>query len=228
MDLTDLKQHGFAVLTDFLPTETTNELRRQAEKLQAINLRFLFKMWPEIRLLAGSQLMLGLAKEIVGADARAVRSTLFDKTPTSNWKVPAHQDCTVFVKEKVEGLAGFGPWTVKEDHVSVQPSAEVLSSMIAFRLHLDDCNIENGPLRIWPGSHLHGRLGDAGIEEWICTSEPKTCPVSAGGLLIMHPLLIHASSAANVPGHRRVVHIDYAPLALPGGLEWLDAVGDDD
>jgi hypothetical protein len=37
----------------------------------------------------------------------------------------------------------------------------------------------------------------------------------------MKPLVLHASSPAAEPGHRRVIHIDYASCALPSGLEWF-------
>jgi hypothetical protein len=42
----------------------------------------------------------------------------------------------------------------------------------------------------------------------------------AGGLLVMRPLLVHASSAATRPGRRRVLHLDFAREALPAPLRW--------
>ena len=36
----------------------------------------------------------------------------------------------------------------------------------------------------------------------------------------MRPLLLHASASGTAPGHRRVVHLEYAAEPLPGGLEW--------
>jgi len=44
-----------------------------------------------------------------------------------------------------------------------------------------------------------------------------SCVVDAGGVLLMRPLLIHASSAASNAAHRRVIHIDYAACPLDGG-----------
>jgi hypothetical protein len=38
--------------------------------------------------------------------------------------------------------------------------------------------------------------------------------------LLMRPLLVHSSSAAVRPGHRRVVHFDYAAGELADGLRW--------
>ena len=36
----------------------------------------------------------------------------------------------------------------------------------------------------------------------------------------MRPLLLHASSIAIVPTHRRVIHLEYASQSLADGLEW--------
>lgn len=47
----------------------------------------------------------------------------------------------------------------------------------------------------------------------------KAIPVR-GLLFDMRPLLLHASSAANVPSHRRVIHLEFAGAALPDGLAW--------
>jgi len=41
----------------------------------------------------------------------------------------------------------------------------------------------------------------------------------------MCPLILHASSKAVSPSHRRVIHIEYAGAELPGGLEWHTRIG---
>jgi hypothetical protein len=50
------------------------------------------------------------------------------------------------------------------------------------------------------------------------------CLVPIGGVVMMRPLLLHASSAATEPRRRRVIHLEYAVDALPGGVEWFEAV----
>ena len=157
---------------------------------------------------------------VLGRDARVVRGILFDKTEGSNWKVPWHQDVTIAVKARVD-TAGFGTWSIKEGVQHVQPPASVLEQMLSVRLHLDDCPEENGALRVIPGSHRQGKLEERVIQELAERSEAATCAIGRGGALVMRPLLIHASSASKVPGHRRVIHFDYAAVALPAGLEWL-------
>jgi hypothetical protein len=43
----------------------------------------------------------------------------------------------------------------------------------------------------------------------------------------MRPLILHASSPAEVPSHRRVVHLEYAADCLPGTVEWFESNADE-
>jgi ectoine hydroxylase-related dioxygenase (phytanoyl-CoA dioxygenase family) len=81
---------------------------------------------------------------------------------------------------------------------------------VALRVHLDDSTSENGPLRVIPGSHERGILSDAGIRELVAREHPHECIVARGGVLVMRPLLVHASSKSAAPAPRRVLHIEYA------------------
>jgi ectoine hydroxylase-related dioxygenase (phytanoyl-CoA dioxygenase family) len=159
---------------------------------------------------------------MLGTKARVVRGLLFDKTPDANWKVAWHQDLSIAVRQRIE-VPGFGPWSNKAGVTHVQPPVAVLENMITVRLHLDDCGPENGPLRVLPGSHSAGVLAPASIGQWTRDVAPVDCHVAAGGAVVMRPLLLHASSTANCPGHRRVVHLEFASGPLPGGLEWFEA-----
>lgn len=175
---------------------------------------------PEVGQLAKSPMIRNLVVPILGQSAFAVRGTLFDKTPKANWKVPWHQDLSIAVQEKID-LEGFGPWSLKAGVVHVQPPAAILEEMLAVRIHIDDCRDENGPLRAIPGSHRLGRLTADQIQTISSQAPVASCPVGAGGVLLMRPLLLHASSASRSPAHRRVIHIDFACTGLPGGLKWL-------
>lgn len=156
----------------------------------------------------------------LGHGAFAVRATLFDKTPAANWHVPWHQDRMVPVRERHD-VAGFGPWSTKAGVCFVQPPAQVLESMVAVRLHLDDCGAENGPLRVIEGSHRAGFLDSASIDEWRRRSA-TTVTAARGSALVFRPLLLHASSPAANPSHRRVLHIEFATRPLPSPLQWID------
>jgi ectoine hydroxylase-related dioxygenase (phytanoyl-CoA dioxygenase family) len=91
--------------------------------------------------------------------------------------------------------------------------------MVAVRVHLDDCGPDNGPLRVLPGSHRHGWVEDQ-LAHWKQTAPEITCTVGVGGIVIMCPTILHASSRSVSPSHRRVIHIEFANEELPGGLEW--------
>jgi len=149
-----------------------------------------------------------------------VRAILFDKSPESNWPVSWHQDQTISVAEQSE-VEGFNAWSIKQGVPHVRPPHTVLERMITVRLHLDDCSVANGALRVLPGSHRDGLLDDNGIERRTKSVTATVCEVPKGGLLLMKPLLLHASFPSESPGHRRVLHIDYAQDPLPGGLKWF-------
>jgi ectoine hydroxylase-related dioxygenase (phytanoyl-CoA dioxygenase family) len=176
---------------------------------------------PKIRELAESSVLRSAVQTILGSNARLVRGILFDKTEGANWKVPWHQDLTIAVNQKVE-TAGFGPWSIKAGVLHVQPPASVLERMVSVRLHLDDCPKENGALRVIAGTHVNGKLEERAIADLARRSVAVTCAMRRGGALVMRPLLLHASSASSDPGHRRVVHFDYAVAELPPGMGWAE------
>lgn len=157
---------------------------------------------------------------ILGDTFFPVRGILFDKTPGANWKVGWHQDLSIAVQQRIE-VAGFGPWSEKAGLLHVQPPCTVLEQMLTIRLHLDECGEANGPLRVVPGSHHDGKLATDAIIEKRHSNGQVICTCPSGGALLMRPLLLHASSPATSPAHRRVVHIEFAAHELPGGLQWI-------
>lgn len=70
---------------------------------------------------------------------------------------------------------------------------------------------------------LESRLSGAAIDTWRTQHVAQECIAERGDVLAMRPLLLHASSPAASPQHRRVVHIEYAAAELPGDLEWHEA-----
>jgi hypothetical protein len=150
---------------------------------------------------------------------RPVRSILFDKTAEENWPVAWHQDLTICLTERHD-IDGYGPWSFKEGVVHVQPPIRLLENMVTIRLHLDPTPASNGALKVMAGSHRHGRLSPDAIAR-AARKDAVTCECDAGDVLLMHPLLLHASSRSSAPARRRVVHIEYAhPDDLPAPLAW--------
>lgn len=153
----------------------------------------------------------------------AVQCTLFDKTPSRNWLVPLHQDLSIPVAERVEHPE-LRAWSVKQGQHFVQPPAEFLAQLLAVRVHIDGCGRDNGPLRVVPGSHRHGRLDEAAARRLRDRLGEVSCPVEKGGILLLRPLLLHASSKASSPAHRRVLHFLFGPESIGYGLRWQRAV----
>jgi len=176
---------------------------------------------PAVRAVATGSTMQALATSVLGAAAFPVRTIYFDKTASANWKVAWHQDLTIAVRARIDS-DGFGPWSSKDGVTHVQPPVGVLERMVSVRLHLDDCTASHGPLRVIPRSHRSGRLSVSGIAAIRAREPEHVCMARAGDLLVLRPLLLHASSAATEPGHRRVMHIEYACEPLPAGLDWFE------
>ncbi len=186
--------------------------------------RNLLRECPAVAALASDPKLLAPVVAVLGPEAFPVRGLFFDKLPGANWEVGWHQDLSIAVAERLE-TPGFGAWSVKKGVVHVQPPASILENMLTVRVHLDDCGEDNGPLRVLRGSHGHGRLTDEQIEKWKRPGGEVTCIVPKGGVLLMRPLLLHASSPARNPRHRRVIHLEYASAGLPGGLRWFEQAG---
>jgi len=223
-----IEQHGYAVVPDVLSGQTVDELTSEIElalhrdgatRHGGHAMRHLLQFVPAVGAAAESAAVRRLAEPVMGPGCFVVRGVFFDKTGGANWKVPWHQDLTIAVVERVD-VPGFTAWSSKDDVMHVQPPPAILERMLTVRLHLDDCDANNGPLQVISGSHRAGRLDASSIVDWKRRQSPETCIVSRGGALLMRPLLLHASSAANRPRHRRVVHLEFAAESLPNGLRW--------
>ena len=130
-----------------------------------------------------------------------------------------HQDTALPLLERRD-VQGWGPWSKKGGVVYAHAPAHALAKVVALRLHLDDSTLENGPLRVLPGTHTVGVLSDAQIHELAERSEPVVCTVARGGVLVMRPLLVHASSKSVGLVSRRVLHFEYSVSQVLGnGLQ---------
>ena len=162
-------------------------------------------------------------RSLLPRNAVAVQCTLFDKSPTKNWLVALHQDLSIPVKFQVDSPDCSG-WSEKEGQLYVQPPISVLEQLVAVRIHLDDCPVESGALRVVPRSHSEGRVDPDRAEALRLEHGETAVPVSRGGALVMRPLILHASSKATSLTPRRVLHFVFGPPMLPLGLEWRWAI----
>jgi len=147
------------------------------------------------------------------------KSIYFDKPEKSNWFVAYHQDLTISVDRKIE-VENFENWTVKQNQFAVQPPTEILENNFTIRIHIDNTTKDNGALKVINNSHSKGILR---IENLDFKNEKETiCEVERGGIMIMKPLLFHASNKTTNNERRRVIHLEFSKKHLPNGLEWSE------
>jgi ectoine hydroxylase-related dioxygenase (phytanoyl-CoA dioxygenase family) len=139
----------------------------------------------------------------------AIQAIAFDKTDSANWKVAWHQDLMFPFARPVRSRAYALP-CVKDGVDYARPPRAVLEKLLAVRLHLDDCDETNGPLRVSPASHLSGVIPTAEIAARVAVHGEVVCLAKEGQALLMKPLLLHASSRASLPKHRRVLHLVFS------------------
>jgi len=152
-----------------------------------------------------------------------VRSILFNNSATNNWLGPWHQDATIAVKSRCE-VAGFAPWSIKEGEHHCRRSPEILANILVVRIHLDPCGESNGPLRVVPRSHRFGLVEAKQLDSLVETGPHITCTVDEGGLVVMRPHTMHASSRATQPARWRVLHLEFCAKELPSPLRWAEEV----
>lgn len=215
-----LDAHGFTIVPNALDASACHALAALLGDANGAGTRGMLSV-REVAALAQS-LLADLVRPYLPLGPVPVRGIYFDKRPETNWLVAWHQDLTLALKEQIE-MTEFGPWSVKEGVPHVQPPMELLEQMLSVRLHLDDADAGNGALRVLPGTHRLGRLSAEAIQECREIREEVLCEAKAGDVMLMRPLLLHASSRSSSPRRRRVLHIEYAGFKLPAPLEWHEA-----
>jgi len=217
-----VENEGFAILTNVLSfsdiVHVAEELQKCVPHRSRAGIRHALQYSP-VAALATDTRLLQLARQTLGERAFPFRATLFDKSPDANWLVVWHQDTALPVRKR-QDREGWGPWSVKEGVIYAHAPANVLEQILALRVHLDDSTLDNGPLRVMPGSQTLGVLTDEAIRQLAEQISPVDCPVASGGVLAMKPLIVHASSKSRMSARRRVLHIEYAASReLAQGLE---------
>ncbi|MBV4359404.1 phytanoyl-CoA dioxygenase family protein [Pinibacter aurantiacus] len=226
----NIATEGFAVIDNVFSTEeltkilqtisrvdTTKPTFRKTSDLFAI--RQFLKEVPETFDLIFNSNIRSIISSLFGNDYFVVKSIYFDKPEQSNWFVAYHQDLTISVDKKLD-VEGYGPWSVKQNQFAVQPPLDILESNFTIRIHLDDTDENNGALRVVPGSHLKGIYRPETID-WKVETE-TFCNVKQGGVMIMKPLLLHASNRTTNNNKRRVIHIEFSNCSLGGALQWSE------
>lgn len=225
--LEQLNRDGFTILEDVFDQDSIGQMIAAIQTADTDNAAFrktkdLFAIRQVLREIPALVPLVFIPKFLnclLQEDHFIVKSIYFDKPGTSNWFVAYHQDLTITVDRK-ENIPGFGPWTVKQEQFAVQPPVNILENIITMRIHLDDTDENNGALKVIPGSHLK-KIYRAETIDWSVEKE-TTCCVPKGGVMVMKPLLLHASGRTVNGQNRRVLHIEFCNKELPPPLTWAE------
>ena len=229
--LKELESEGFIIIENIYNNEeienlisiiesaTENKIKestfRQSQDLFAI--RQFHKEIPKSLKYIFNEKLKNIIKNNFGEDFFITKSIYFDKPEKSNWFVSYHQDLTISVDKKME-LKNFKNWTNKQNQFAVQPPIEILEKNFTIRIHLDKTTNENGALKIINKSHINRICRIENLE----LKTETICEVDKGGIMIMKPLLFHASNKTINNERRRVIHIEFSNQQLPNGLEWSE------
>lgn len=207
--VSDFQTKGFLVVPKILSETVIQEVSQHCDKLsysKAGTRNLLNQEWcQQIVSKVSEQLKV---KGLMPGSLIPVQCTYFEKSIDNNWLVALHRDSFIPVKKRIDATE-WTKWSVKEEINYVQPPQQVLNSLIAVRIHLEKNDTENGPLEVISGSHNMENTNGSRI----------VCSVPKGGALVLHPMLLHASSKMRL-GKRRVLHFLFGPEFLPDDAEW--------
>lgn len=194
---------------------TENATFRKSQDLFAI--RQFHKEIPETLDFIFNQNLKDIIEKAFGKGYFITKSIYFDKPEKSNWFVAYHQDLTISVNKKIE-VENFQNWTIKQNQFAVQPPTAILEKNFTIRIHIDKTTKENGALKVINNSHSKGIFRVENLE----IENETICDVEKGGIMIMKPLLFHASNKTTNNERRRVIHIEFSNQQLPDGLDWSE------
>ena len=147
--------------------------------------------------------LVAILTELIGPNVQLHHTKMLVKPPEQGAPFPMHQDYPYF------------------------PHAR--HSVLAASVHLDDTDLENGCLRVVPGSHRLGPLEATGPSHTLETplDEGTPLPAAAGDVLLFNYLTIHGSGVNASARTRRNVLFQYRdpedpPVLRDGREEHVD------
>jgi hypothetical protein len=133
--------------------------------------------------------LLDILTSLLGPDIKLFRDALMMKPAHHGSAKPYHQDSAY--------------WTIDPPDLA------------SVWMALDDATLENGCMRVLPGSHTwgvmeHKHLEDYQVEEdKLDRTKEVAVPLRAGGCLVFHSLLLHATSPNESDRSRRAMITSY-------------------
>lgn len=161
-----------------------------------------------------------LAHHFLGDAGVIIRSIYFNKPAAANWVVPWHQDLTVTVSDRESQYDGLTKWALKGNQLTAKAPASLLAQVLTIRIHLTACDETNGALKVIPGSHALGELQGESLKEQL-EKLSTICCSDEGGIMLMRPLLLHAS-LRSTGNERRVIHLELISHQLLDAVNWSE------
>jgi phytanoyl-CoA hydroxylase len=129
--------------------------------------------------------LVSVLTELIGPNVQLHHTKMLVKPPEQGAPFPMHQDYPYFPHER--------------------------HSVLAASVHLDDTDLENGCLRVVPGSHKLGPLEPTGESHTLDTplEDGTPLPAAAGDVLFFNYLTIHGSGVNGSARTRRNVLFQY-------------------
>ena len=218
--LSDFERDGYAIHAGALVGEGLRlALADEFDEIVSGGVRHLLDR-TSVRSVLNEPSLRSIIYALLGRRAFAYKATLFDKNSDVNWLVAWHQDISIPVSRRLD-IEEWRGWSIKDQVQYVQPPDNILSALVALRLHLDACVANNGPLRVLARSHTFGKIHRTEIATMAGKFQENLVTGAIGSALLMRPLLVHASSKSAARGkRRRVLQLDFAAVDLPDGLDW--------
>jgi hypothetical protein len=217
----DLNENGFSIVKGVFKEK---ELKKICDYIISHNLEFserqLFNKFPKLLdIILESESFNKLYNRICNKNFFLSKAIYFNKQSKLNWFVGYHQDLSISVKNKLE-VESYNSWTNKKGQLGVIPPLSILENSVTFRIHLDDADETNGCLKVISKSHKKGIIRIDNNFEIKNQGKEVTCNIKKGGIMLMKPLLLHASQKSISENDRRVIHLEFSNQEIP--MEWLE------
>ncbi|MFY0630112.1 MAG: phytanoyl-CoA dioxygenase family protein [Flavobacteriaceae bacterium] len=217
----ELEAQGFSIAENiFSEIELQNLIQLIESNSSDFSIRQLVNRVPEIqKVIFENQSFRDLFDSICDKRYFLSKAIYFNKPSKSNWFVGYHQDMSISVKNKLD-KEGYSNWTNKKGQLGVIPPVDILENTVTFRIHLDDTDNSNGALKVVSSSHSKGIIRIDEDFQKNSYGEEVVCNVIKGGVMLMKPLLLHASLKSISEEDRRVIHLEFSNQEIPMG--WLE------
>lgn len=220
-DKIELEENGFSIVEEIFHQEELNEIIHFIENNNFdFSERQLLNRFPKLQnIIFKSKSFKELFSTICDDKYFLSKAIYFNKPSKSNWFVSYHQDLSISVKNKIEEQ-GYNSWTNKKGQLGVIPPLSILENIVTFRIHLDHADETNGCLKVISKSHKKGIVRVDSNFDVNNEGSEVTANIKKRGVMLMKPLLLHASQKSISENDRRVIHLEFCNQEIP--MEWLE------